>query len=100
MSVGDDHYKGFNSVTAICLKSDLYLRYRVDDLLTPYQWSCLDELCMNFVCAFQTQSIILKMMNVVLYIGFSVISGKAVVYLDKKIKGSKLDLTLVRFVSE
>lgn len=47
--------------------------------------------------AFQTQSIILKMMNVVLFIGFSVISGKVVVYLDKKIKGSKLDLTLVRF---
>ena len=39
----------------------------------------------------------MKMMNVVLFIGFSVISGKVVVYLDKKIKGSKLDLTLVRF---
>ena len=36
VSVGDDHYKGFNSVTAICLKPVLYLRYRVDDLNTPF----------------------------------------------------------------
>ena len=31
------------------LKSDLYLRYLIEDLITPHYWSCSSELCINFV---------------------------------------------------
>ena len=37
---------------SIWLKSDLYLRYLIEDLITPYYWSCSSELCMNFVFAY------------------------------------------------
>ena len=38
-------------LTSIWLKSDLYLRYRIEDLITSNYWSCSTELCMNFeVC--------------------------------------------------
>ena len=36
-------------VESIWLKSDLYLRYGIDDLITLHYWSCSSELCMNFV---------------------------------------------------
>ena len=62
---------------SIWLKSDLYLRYRIEDLITPKYWSCSSELCMNFVFAycvmvstnqivyFKRSAVFLKMMKVV-----------------------------------
>ena len=37
------------NITEIWLKTDLYVRYRMEDMITPHHWSCLSELCMNFV---------------------------------------------------
>ena len=34
---------------SIWRKSDLYLRYHIEDLITPHYWSCSSELCINFV---------------------------------------------------
>ena len=34
------------------LKSDLFLRYRIEDLVTYHYGSCLSELCINFVFAY------------------------------------------------
>ena len=42
-------YKFYWNTTSIWRKSDLYLRYRIEDLITPHYWSCSCELCMNFV---------------------------------------------------
>ena len=36
---------------SIWLNSDLYLCYRIEDLITPHYWSCSSELYMNFVFA-------------------------------------------------
>ena len=30
----------------------LYLRFRIEELITPHKWSCPSELCMNFVFAY------------------------------------------------
>ena len=45
-----------NEVVAlsIWLKSDLYLRYHIEDLITLHYWSCSCELCINFVFAYIT----------------------------------------------
>ena len=34
------------------VSSDLYLCYRIEDLITPHYWPCSSELCMNFVFAY------------------------------------------------
>ena len=42
------HFKAESSIFSLCqsnqtpiwLKSDLYLRYRIEDLITPHYWSC------------------------------------------------------------
>ena len=39
-------------ISAIWLKSNLYLRYCIEDLITTHHWSGLTELCMNFVVAY------------------------------------------------
>ena len=60
----------------ILINSDLFLLYRIEDLITPHYWSCSSELCMNFVVCIlrhdfdesdsviQTQCSIFKMIKV------------------------------------
>ena len=39
-------------IFSIWLKSDLFLLYRIEDLITLHFWSYSSELCMNFVFAY------------------------------------------------
>ena len=45
---GGNFFVGLAS-SRIWLKSDLYLHYRKEDLITLHYWSCSSELCINFV---------------------------------------------------